>query len=204
MVKKGNPSPASLHGDTIVYNPKAVFVQEGDMAMDIVRQMPSVKVENGIVTVMGKEIKKTYVDGKLVFGRDPLNALNNLSATDVTQIREFDNKDSRKKLLQGEKVRIFNISTKSHLVNSFDTQLLESAGSNIGLNKSDTDSRNEQNYFADANYNSRVYISHFLPTTYWGVTITSPRRYSATMCSINGRTTTDATSPSTSPIISAK
>lgn len=137
VVVKGKASPASIHGDTIIYNPKAVYVQEGDVAMDIVQQMPGVKIENGTVSVNGKEIKKTYVDGRLIFGRDPLTALNNLSASDVVKIQafdEFDNKESRKKILQGEKIRVFNISTKSHLVSSFDTRLLGSAGSNIGHN----------------------------------------------------------------------
>ena len=246
VVVKGKASPASIHGDTIIYNPKAISIQEGDVVMDIVQQMPGVKVENGTVSVNGKEIKKTYVDGRLIFGHDPLTALNNLSASDVVKIQafdEFDNKESRKKILQGEKIRVFNISTKSHLVSSFDTRLLGSAGSNIGhndkgafrkgagitsnffsekflfslnafhnnmarnsnnikeilnitdpgntyqestyvdaniernwdkkngtngslklnynfgLNKSDADSRTEQNYFTSADYNSRVYAT---------------------------------------------
>lgn len=109
--------PLSIVNDTIVMNASAVKFNKGEMAIDILEQMPGVQNNNGSVTVLGEAISNVYVDGVLLFGNSPMTALNNLPAEEVISIKsfqEYNNKDPRHKISQTEsKERVLDISTKS-------------------------------------------------------------------------------------------
>lgn len=81
---------------------------------------------------MGKDISRTYVDGKLIFGNDPMAALQNLLANDVLKIRVYDeNADDNphRKRRKGEEMRrVFNIETKSKLIQATTGHFLASYG----------------------------------------------------------------------------
>ena len=75
--------------------------------------------------MMGKDVQLTYIDGKLVFGRDPMAALNNLMAADVIKIRAYD--EPRYKGVHGDPndlVRVLDIETKSKLIAAITGHLL--------------------------------------------------------------------------------
>lgn len=93
---KGRIPIVTQNGDTLIFNPKAVNVQEGDVAMNIVEQLPGAETDEHSVQIMGKQVTKTYIDGKLIFGSDPMAALKNLSATDVLKSRLMTNMKIRK------------------------------------------------------------------------------------------------------------
>lgn len=109
--------PLSIVNDTIVMNASAVKFNKGEMAIDILEQMPGVQNNNGSVTVLGEAVSNVYVDGVLLFGNSPMTALNNLPAEEVVSIKSFQeyaNKDPRHKISQTEsKERVLDISTKS-------------------------------------------------------------------------------------------
>ena len=84
---KGEVPVLTVKGDTLVYNAAAVRTFEGDETIKIVEQLPGVLTSENGVSVMGKDISRTYVDGKLIFGSDPMAALQNLLANDVLRIR---------------------------------------------------------------------------------------------------------------------
>ena len=108
---------ATLVGDTIIFNAAAVKVNKGEKAIDILEQMPGVTVGENNVTVLDEEVKNVYVDGALLFGKAPMNALRNLDAEDVLTIKsyqEYANKDPYHKISKNEsKERVLDIATKS-------------------------------------------------------------------------------------------
>lgn len=86
-------------------------------------------------------MEKTYVDGKKIFGENPMNALNHLPANDVVYISAYDedeHKEQTRKNRKGKKRRVLNIETKSKLVNSKEGNLIASIGGNMEKNNLQT------------------------------------------------------------------
>lgn len=136
VVVKGKVPSFTMKGDTIVFHAAAFKTLMGDETMKIVEQLPGVEIdEKGGVKVFGKDLTKTYVDGKLIFGDNALDALNNLAADDVISIKSYDQLSAKDKLagkLSAEKERVFNIETKSKLLSATVGHVLASYGSNLG------------------------------------------------------------------------
>lgn len=131
---KGKIPAMVYRGDTIRFNPKGINILEDDVARNILEQMPGVEVSEQSVKVAGKEVEKTYVDGKKIFGENPMDALNHLSANDVVYISAYDedeHKEQTQKNRRGKKRRVLNIETKSKLVNSKEGNLITSIGGNM-------------------------------------------------------------------------
>ena len=127
---KGRIPIVTQNGDTLIFNPKAVNIQEGDVAMNIVEQLPGTETDDHSVKIMGKQVTKTYIDGRLIFGSDPMAALKNLSATDVLKIKaydEYENTKTKKLMYRGDLTRVLNIETKSKLISSWKAHLLQAA-----------------------------------------------------------------------------
>ncbi len=128
-------SPAMVYrGDTIRFNPLGVSILEDDVARNILEQMPGVKVSDQKVEIGGKEVEKTYVDGKKIFGENPMTALNQLPATDVLHIYAYDEDEHKEQSLKnrkGRRTRVLNIETKSKLLNSKEGNLIASMGGNL-------------------------------------------------------------------------
>ena len=117
---KGKIPAMVYRGDTIRFNPQGINILEDDVARNILEQMPGVEVSEKSVKVAGKDVEKTYVDGKKIFGENPMNALNHLPANDVVYISAYDedeHKEQTRKNRKGKKRRVLNIETKSKLVN---------------------------------------------------------------------------------------
>ena len=110
-------SPISVKGDTIIFNAAAVKTLKGEMAIDILEQMPGVEVTEASVSVLGETVTNVYVDGALLFGQAPMKALENIPAEEVTTIKsyqEYANKDPFHKISKNEdKQRVLDIQTKS-------------------------------------------------------------------------------------------
>lgn len=123
-----------LSGDTLIYNAAAVKTLEGDDAIRIVEQLPGIIFNGQSVTALGKSVERTYVDGKLIFGDDPMAALLNLTAADVQKIRvydEYSDYDRRHKLKTGKKHRVLNIETHSKLIQAKTGHFLASYGTDM-------------------------------------------------------------------------
>ena len=124
------------HGDTLVYHAAAIKTLEGDAAVRIVEQLPGAEVGEDKVTILGEQIARTYVDGKLVFGLDPMAALQNMLAKEVVKIRaydEFADRSNKRKNRQGDKKeRVFNIETRNGLLSQLSGEVIGSYGADIG------------------------------------------------------------------------
>ena len=151
---KGEVPVLTVKGDTLVYNAAAVRTLEGDETIRIVEQLPGVQTSEAGVSVMGKDISRTYVDGKLIFGNDPMAALQNLLANDVLKIRVYDeyaDDNPHRKRRKGEEMRrVFNIETKSKLIQATTGHFLASYGAD--LNKDGRGNRDRYGIGATANF----------------------------------------------------
>ena len=76
--------PVAVDKDTIIFRASAVKINKGEMAIDILAQMPGVEITESSATVLNEDVKRVYVDGALLFGNAPMNALNNLPVTRVS------------------------------------------------------------------------------------------------------------------------
>lgn len=116
IIKESVP-PLTISGDTLVFNPAAVKTNKGEMAIDVLEQMPGVEVSNGSVTILNEKLENVYVDGALLFGDAPMKALEQLPAEEIVKMRsyqEYANKDPNHKISQTEsKQRVLDIQTKS-------------------------------------------------------------------------------------------
>ncbi len=134
VIVKGHQPALVYKGDTIVLNPGAVNIEEGDAVREILEQMPGVDIQTGKVSVQGKNIEKTYVDGKRIFGDNPMTAIDHVAANDVVNIRmyEEENKEEQRRGEAKHRRWVFNIITKSKMINSRDGSLVAGLGKTLG------------------------------------------------------------------------
>lgn len=121
---KGEIPLLTLRGDTVVINPLAVKTMEGDAAIEIIRQVPGIKIDemSGIITAFGEPLTRTYVGGKLIFGEDAKVALDNLDAALVSKMKIYDEvtdmdmtEDGR---FEARTRRVMNIETTKEILSS--------------------------------------------------------------------------------------
>lgn len=116
-VIKDAANPVSIREDTVAFHASAVKLNKGEMAIDILEQMPGVEVSDNGVSVLNESVSSVYIDGALLFGDAPMSALNNLRAEEVVTIKsyqEYENKDPRHKISKNEsKRRVLDIETRT-------------------------------------------------------------------------------------------
>lgn len=134
IVVKGKAPAMVYKGDTIVLNPIAVNVNEGDAVRELLEQMPGIDITQNSVKLQGKNIERTYVDGKKLFGKNPMEAIDHVAANDVINIKAYEenNHDEQRKGGQKRRRWVFDIITKSKMINSTDAQLLAGLGATMG------------------------------------------------------------------------
>lgn len=115
---------ATMKGDTLVYNATMLALQEGDYAIDLLKQMPGVEVKDRQILVTGKAVRRTYVNGALIFGLDPMAGMENLRGEQVTQFYVYDeaNPMDRQDGQVREKQRVIDIRTKDPIFSVTDIQ----------------------------------------------------------------------------------
>ena len=129
-VVKAKQPVVTQRGDTLVYHAAAVALQTGDYAIDLLKQFPGVEVKDGQITVTGKQVRRSYVNGALIFGLDPMASMEYLKADQVTTMDVYDeaNPQDRMDGVIREKERVINIKTKDPIFNTMDLQVRLLAG----------------------------------------------------------------------------
>ena len=117
--------------DTTIYNAAAVRTMDGESLRAILEQLPGFKVSRNRITVDGEEIKRTYINGVLVFGDSPLTAVGALKADEVSQVRVYDEQnavDKRRGLKHSKKDRVLDVVTKEPLLRLAEAGVLGEGG----------------------------------------------------------------------------
>jgi len=100
IVVEADVIAVQMIGDTIQYNAAAYKTNPDAMVEDLIKKMPGIRIENGVVTAQGVVVKKITIDGKDFFGDDVAAAIKNIPASEVDKIQIF-NSDSDKAAVTG-------------------------------------------------------------------------------------------------------
>lgn len=101
--------------DTTVYNTYIIPAMEDESLRRILESLPGFTVKGNSITVDGRPVTRTYVNGTLVFGDGVTTAIDALKATEVTQVKVYDDLtdiDKHRGLHNGRKQRVIDIITK--------------------------------------------------------------------------------------------
>lgn len=124
--------------DTTIYNMAALEKMDGDRALKLVLQIPGFAIRNGKLTVWGEVIDKTYVNGRLIYGDDPMSALNLLNADEIKNVRVYDTQrmeDIQRGLKNSKKRRVIDIQTFQQFLAAVDVQAQTRAGAVYDMNE---------------------------------------------------------------------
>ena len=108
-------------GDTTEINADAFKVNPDATAEDLVKKMPGITVDKGVVKSGGEEVKKVLIDGKEFFGDDASMALKNLPAEVVSKIQVFDKLSDQAQFSgfdDGNSRRTMNVITRRGMKNA--------------------------------------------------------------------------------------
>ena len=138
---QGNIPLLISKGDTLIVNSKAVQTQQGAAAIEIIKQVPGIEISSsGAVMAFGEVLKRTYVGGSTLFGRDVLSALNNLDADLVKNIKFYDEEELVSivnGVSQTRRIRVMNIETTRQLLASTTGHVFGGVGKDIKEGESD-------------------------------------------------------------------
>ncbi|WP_209330259.1 outer membrane beta-barrel protein [Lunatimonas salinarum] len=104
-----------VRGDTVAFNAAAFKTRPEADADELVRKMPGVVIQNGVIQVQGEDVKEILVDGRPFFGDNPAAALKNLPAEVIERVEFLDRRSDESQLTgidDGETVKTINIITK--------------------------------------------------------------------------------------------
>lgn len=104
--------------DTTIYNAAALRADAWASAEELLKQIPGASVSGGRITIHGEPVARTFVNGTLVFGDNPVTAFKQLMASDVTHIKVYDETSVEDKLAgkkNSRKERILNVITKEKI-----------------------------------------------------------------------------------------
>ncbi len=129
-VATSRPPVMTMKGDTLVYNAAAIDRREGDYAIDILKQFPGVEVQGRSISIVGQNVRRTYVNGAMIFGQDPMSSMENLKGEQVLTMDVYKEK-SPEETIDGNvrpKDLVININTKDPIFSVTDIQARAIAG----------------------------------------------------------------------------
>ena len=118
--------------DTVIFNMAPLEKVEGDRALDLLLQIPGFGIQLNKLTVWGEFVDKAYVNGKLIYGDDPMSALQLLKAEEIKSVRVYDTQymaDKHRGLKHSKKRRVIDIQTFKKFFSAVDIQAQACAGS---------------------------------------------------------------------------
>lgn len=113
-------APATQKADTLQINASQYKVNPDASTEDLVKKMPGITIENGVVKAQGENVQKVTIDGRELFGDDATAALRNLPAEVVDKIQVFDRLSDQAQFSgvdDGNTTKGINIVTKANMRN---------------------------------------------------------------------------------------
>ncbi len=120
VVIRATPPGVRQKVDTIEYSASSYKVNPDADAQDMVKKMPGITVEDGVVKAGGEDIRKVTIDGREFFGDDASAALKNLPADVIDKIQVYDRQSDQAQfsgVSDGNEVKALNIVTKANMRN---------------------------------------------------------------------------------------
>lgn len=114
--KTAQKNAVSQKSDTLEFNSSSYKVNPDATVEDLVKKMPGITTEGGVLKTQGEEIKKVTIDGQDFFGDDANAALKNLPAELVSKVQVFDRMTDQAQFSgidDGNSQKSLNIITKN-------------------------------------------------------------------------------------------
>jgi len=111
----GHNIPVAQKGDTTEMSANAYKVNVDADALELVKKMPGVTIENGEVKAHGENVKKVLVDGKDYFGTDAALSLQNLPAEMIDKVQIYNKLSDQSEFIgfdDGNSDKVMNIVTR--------------------------------------------------------------------------------------------
>lgn len=118
-------------GDTVIVHPEAVYLSADDAVIELFKAVPGVTVKGGKMYVNGERVERIYVNGRFLYGSNPMDAANNLMASEVTEIKIYDEprrNDVRRGYRNPKKEKVADIRTREPIIQAFDGYAVASGG----------------------------------------------------------------------------
>ncbi|MES2880636.1 MAG: TonB-dependent receptor [Bacteroidota bacterium] len=120
VVIRSTAPVATQRGDTLQISADQYKVNPDASTEDLVKKMPGITIENGVVKAQGENVQKVTIDGRELFGDDATAALRNLPAEVVDKIQVFDRLSDQAQFSgvdDGNTTKGINIVTKANMRN---------------------------------------------------------------------------------------
>ena len=101
--------------DTLIFNADAFKVPEGSVLEELIKKLPGVTIEDGVIKVNGKTVKKILVGGKEFFGNDQNMSMKNLPAEIVDKVKTYDKQSDFSRITgidDGEEETVIDLTIK--------------------------------------------------------------------------------------------
>lgn len=155
-VVSGSVPALAFRGDTLVYRTAGVqnMLVEGDYAIEALKNMPGVRVENGALMVFGNNVTRTYVNGALIFGQAALKPFENIKAEEMVSFEVYDEEERHENIAR--MIKVADIKTKNPIFSVIDIQSALAVGVDQQL---DLNGKPKFRYFGlvDGNFYSELF-----------------------------------------------
>ena len=118
-------------GDTLLFNPAAVPVEEDATLEELLKMIPGLEIDGNTVTLYGRRIEKLLVGGRLFFGGDVMTGLRTLRAEQVETIGSYERPSDFTRLSgidDGEGEPVLDIKIKRQYLNSLNGRAAAGGG----------------------------------------------------------------------------
>lgn len=111
----GNLPKVQAVEDTLIYNADAYRLPAGSVLEELIERLPGAEVEDGKITINGREVKKILLDGKEFFVGDMNTAMKNIPTAIVDKLKHYDEKSDMAKVTgidDGEENPVLDVRIK--------------------------------------------------------------------------------------------
>ena len=118
-------------GDTLLFNPAAVPIEEDATLEELLKMIPGLEIEGNTVTLYGRRIEKLLVGGRLFFGGDVLTGLRTLRAEQVEAIGSYERPSDFSRLSgidDGEGEPVLDVKIKKQYLNALNGRAAAGGG----------------------------------------------------------------------------
>ena len=116
-VVTGELKEVEVKDDTLIFNADAFKVPEGSVLEELIKKLPGVTIEDGVIKVNGKTVKKILVGGKEFFGNDQNMSMKNLPAEIVDKVKTYDKQSDFSRITgidDGEEETVIDLTIKKN------------------------------------------------------------------------------------------
>ena len=119
------------NGDTVVYNAAAFTTMAGDRLVDLLRKLPGISMDDGVLTAGGMPVSKILVNGTMLFNSNMAAALEMMESKDIKNVKVYD-EHAQDRLVErdtlGRKERVVDVETKRPFTKAQELVLLALGG----------------------------------------------------------------------------